>query len=112
MRRVLALLACGTVLCLGMAIASNPAEARKPGVGADHGIGHAGRTARAIRSGVNQRHIAHRDIGHPPHKHGRDRIIWRTLTPAIAGGACAFEYRRWRQTGSADWRNRYYACVH
>jgi hypothetical protein len=115
MRKMLALLACGAVLELGMAALSAPAEARRDGIRAGgHGVGHA-RAARGIRGGLNRRHIANRHIGHRRHANRHGRVIWRTVAPALAGAtfvaSCSYEYRQWRRTGSLHWRNRYYACA-
>lgn len=117
MRKMLALLACGALLCLGMATASAPAEARKDGVRVGgHGMGHA-RAARAARGSLHRGHIANRHIGrmHRRHANRRGRIIWRTVAPAVAGAAfvasCSYEYGRWQATRSIYWRDRYYACA-
>jgi hypothetical protein len=128
MHKSSALLACAAALCVGMAVSTLPAEARRGGF-------HAGGHARHMHANVNRgRHTnrrAHRNVNRTVnrnvtrhvdrryvYRNGR-RGYWRNgvfvVVPAVAGAAyvasCAYEYNRWQSTGSDYWRNRYYACA-
>lgn len=110
MRKMFALMTCATLMGLGVA-PSVPAEARDDRVRAGANAATQARAARTVRSDLNRRQI---EISRM-HRLEANQAIRNRATSGIAGSTyaapCSYEYRRWRQTGSANWRRRYYACA-
>ncbi|MFA5949059.1 MAG: hypothetical protein WC807_02115 [Hyphomicrobium sp.] len=68
--------------------------------GPSHMDGHGkGGQAHDNNHGVNRNHNGHRSL------HFRGFGIYRG-----DNGGCGPSYRRWQETGSRYWRDRYYAC--
>lgn len=110
MRKMFALMTCATLMGLGVAL-SVPAEARDDRVRAGANAATHARAARTVRSDLNRRQI---EIGRM-HRLEANRAVRHRATSGSAGSAsvasCAYEFRRWRRSGSIHWRNRYYACA-
>jgi hypothetical protein len=131
----------GAVFVAGLLAFLATADARRGGFhggfhGGFRGGGHAFRPAYAggaYRGHVNRNFNANRNINRNVtrnvnrtvnrqyvYRNGR-RGYWRNgvwiAVPAVAGAtygyvaSCAYEYRRWQNTGSAYWRDRYYQCA-
>jgi len=88
-------------LCIGLMFANPSAEARKIGRGHAH---------------INAGKIAH---NHPRARHAVRRAgrwvngVWivNGVAASVAVGTasnCGYYWRKWRETGSAYWRERYY----
>jgi hypothetical protein len=110
MRKILALMT-GTVL-LGLSFApSASAQARNDGVRAAANAEAQARAARNIRSDLNRRQIEMSRM----QRLDANQAIRDRAASGIGGSTyarpCSYEYRRWRQTGSANWRRRYNACA-
>jgi hypothetical protein len=100
-RKLLTALACGTLLFADMTIILTPADAR--GLSRERMRRNARVTTHARVDGQ----YVYRN-GHWGYWHNG---VW-VAAPAFGYGAvCAYEYRRWRSTGSSYWRNRYRRCV-
>jgi hypothetical protein len=124
MRKSLAILACGALLFLGVMATLAPADARRAGArsGGHHAMAHMGAhrgyaAGRAVNRNVNinrNLNVSRRYV----YRNGV-RGYWRNgvwiAAPLVAGAgyvaACAYEYNRWRATGSPYWRDRYYRCA-
>ena len=81
---------------------------------------HRGAHSRGSHGGGGHHHGGrhHHHAGHHHHGHhrGNRHGFWRNGvwvgTYGYVGGGCAYEYDRWMATGSAYWRDRYYACMY
>jgi hypothetical protein len=132
MRKSLAVVACALLGVAGLlAVLTLPADARRGGGGARAHV-HAGGVARgrhaAVNRGVsrnvNRNVVVNRNINRTVNRRYVQRNgrwgYWRNgvwvAAPLAAAGAgyvatCAYEYNRWKSTGSAYWRDRYYKCA-
>ncbi|MGE0024214.1 MAG: hypothetical protein AB7S70_11360 [Hyphomicrobium sp.] len=95
------------VICLGLMFASPGAEARKIGRGAHLKAG------KIAHSHPRARHAA-RHIARDVRRAGRwVNGVWivNGVAASVAVGTasnCGYYWRKWRETGSAYWRERYY----
>lgn len=114
-----------------LAVSTLPADARRGGGGVHAHAGGAGRHA-AVHRGfrgdpgrhVNRNVVVNRNINRTVNRRYVQRNgrwgYWRNgvwvAAPLAAVGSgyvatCAYEYNRWKSTGSAYWRDRYYKCA-
>ncbi|NJO22576.1 MAG: hypothetical protein HC868_06050 [Sphingomonadales bacterium] len=110
MREMLALVTCAVLLGLGVAPYAS-AQVRNDGVRTGANAAAQARAARSIRSDLNRRQIEMSRM----QRLDANQAIRDRAASGIGGSTyarpCSYEYRRWRQTGSANWRRRYNACA-
>lgn len=110
MRKTLALMTCVALLGVGAA-PSALAQARNDNVRAGANAAAQARAVRNIRSDLNRNQI---DMSRMQRLQ-TNQAIRNRATSGIAGStyvdSCSYQYRRWRQTRSAYWRDRYDACA-
>jgi hypothetical protein len=105
-RTIIVAATCAATVLLAMVAAMTPAEAKR-----GHYIGgHRAHVGHALRGGHHVRHHGH--LRAQPHRRLRHwrRDVTLGLGSAFVAG-CAFEYRKWKVTGSRYWRNRYFDCA-
>lgn len=110
MRKMLALMTCVALLGLGAAPSALP-QTRNDNVRAGVNAAARARAARDIRSDLNRSQI---DMSRMQRLQANQAIRDRAAS-GIAGStyvdSCSYQFRRWRQTRSTYWRDRYYDCV-
>jgi len=117
MRKTFTALTFGAAVLAGTMAFLAPAEARRGG-GVHRGGNHAYVARSASRSVHVNRNVTRNVNRTYAYRNGR-RGYWRNgvwiAAPAIAGAtyaaSCAYEYGRWKSTGSTYWRDRYNECA-
>jgi hypothetical protein len=110
MRKTLVQMTLAAVLSLAVT-PSSPVEARDDALRAGANAAAQARAARNMRSDLNRRQI---EMSRMQRLQANQAIRDRAAS-GIAGtpyvDSCSNQYRRWRQTRSKYWRNRFYACA-
>lgn len=110
MRKTLALMTCAALLGLGAA-PSALAQTRNDNIRAGVNAAAQARAARNIRSDLNRSQI---DMSRMQRLQTNQAIRNRAasgIASSTTVDSCSYQYRRWRQTRSGYWRDRYYDCI-